>query len=145
MISFGGAISLICGVASATLSMPLGPLAPAAIHDLSTSTSAGLGGCMLWPPAPPLMAMASGGPLIPCSLPFLSMKRRDTAMESASISTSSSFIMQAEYCRRPSGERREPCGMTQVGIRRTSSISACSGSSSPRRTAASTMLPNHDE
>src|SRR2546423_197226 len=84
-------------------------------------TSAGLGAGIGWPSAPPAVAM-SELPLMPCSPPFLSMTRRDTAMESASISTSSSFIMQAEYCRRPSGERREPCGMTQVGIRRTSSI-----------------------
>src|SRR5215213_11405907 len=58
------------------------------------------------------------------TLPDLRENRRATAMLSASISTSSSFIMQTEYWRRPSGERREPCGITQVGIRRTSTMSS---------------------
>ena len=56
------------------------------------------------------------------SFPFASEKRRETASAFVSISTSSSSIMQPEYCRVPSGEMRLPCGIVQVTTRVTSVI-----------------------
>ena len=46
---------------------------------------------LTWP-----VAIAVGGPSIPFSAPGATMKWRETASRSASISTSTSFIMQTE-------------------------------------------------
>src|SRR5215472_13273586 len=65
-----------------------------------------------------------GGPGVPASLPLLSRKWRETTNFVVSISTSMSSIMHAEYCLVPAEFRREPCGMTHVGIRAASTISS---------------------
>src|SRR5204863_8457482 len=63
-------------------------------------TSLGLGGSMpctfMSMPCIPFIECTSGAPVMPISLPFVSRKWRETLNVPVSISTSMSFIMQAE-------------------------------------------------
>src|SRR5678816_1356141 len=63
-----------------------------------------------------------GGPVMPVSFPFVSMKYLVAFRARVSISTSISSIMHAEYCFVPCEFNRDPCGMVQVGMRATSVI-----------------------
>src|SRR5215213_8245832 len=95
------------------------PSAAGSAHVGEHEVSPGFGGSEPCPAFPCIEcieepARGCGGPLIPFSPFFVTMKCRTALSVRVSISTSMSSIMHAEYCFVPCGFKREPCGIVQV-------------------------------